>query len=370
MPKTSKFRRISGLIVTALVLLLVSPIMFGFTFLFLKSVALNIMMPSRLFTPMGMTLLTLASLVFPIWFFVSLIRPSKKTNAVRSKPNKQDMIKYLKSFCVAALLVGAAMGAVIGAVTYIQDRQSAEVLERALRHISVNPQEGVSEKRTNATLVEFEKQICRLRCKYEPSMNYEFTITLYANVSKWREAMSAPEGTGGSYRFKSGRHVIDIPAESGVNWLFQGLETKVTTGPGHETTHAISVELVGPQRKSSIPLWFCEGLAEYESLQGCREWLTRSGIRQLLWDSRAQLDEDYGLYLCSLANYPSGKTDRDIMYYCSFELIRYIVTKYDSDGPRKILDELGQGSSFESAFRSVLNHSCQELYMEWRDDFF
>lgn len=343
---------------------------FILSLLFLVTYPLDIVMPRQLFSLWGLAVVISASLILSTAVVVYIRRLSKRPKNVSPMPARHDKRKRMIRGSIYLVILIVILGGVFGIIQTCNQRSSAELLERSRSHIRVFVHGEVPEERVNATLVELEKNIRDLRSEYRPQVNYEITLELYEDEVEFQEKTKAPKGAAGSYRYDAGRHIISIPAESGVLWLFQTYETKGTPRPAHEATHAVVMELAGSKYKDSIPLWFYEGLADYESLKKCSELRTRVCNRYFLWYLWSQMATNNEHSLLYLTDYPKEELDFHLFYFFSHELVRYIALEYGDTALCDIPAMLAEGNSFDSALSSSTGCSIEALYDKWARQFY
>lgn len=159
---------------------------------------------------------------------------------------------------------------------------------------------------------------------------------------------------------------------------------------GHELTHYISFaaidESIIPLRKTIanliLPMWFVEGLAEYEG----EEWhsLKKMVVGDEVRERKIMSEGDLGAF------YFFDGWGRMSGYYQSDSFVRYIFETYGKDKLSKIFTELrnqpllklvgmisisGEGAfypvpqflDFDQALRKAVGKDTAELYQEWRN---
>lgn len=198
-----------------------------------------------------------------------------------------------------------------------------------------------------------------------------------------------------NYDDLSGGYTSPLPAKIVIRALSPTLRTSGTLSwiqevLGHELTHyvtfaAIDESLIPLRRMMAgltLPMWFIEGLAQYEA----EEW--HSLKEMMVGDQASQKklfsEGDLGAF------YFFDEWGRTQGYYQSDSLVRYIFEKYGKDKISAILShlrqqplyqligeiELGTGSgmlypvsrflSFENALKNSLGKDSLALYREWR----
>ena len=125
----------------------------------------------------------------------------------------------------------------------------------------------------------------------------------------------------------------------------------------HEVAH-ICLGLVVGDSTEELPLWFHEGFAMYASEQWTLrdQWtlLSASIFRQLV--PLSDLDR----------RFPDEGGEARIAYAQSFSAVRSLATDYSFTQLRTLVERLGAGEAFESAFRGTFGISVVMFDAEWR----
>jgi hypothetical protein len=124
----------------------------------------------------------------------------------------------------------------------------------------------------------------------------------------------------------------------------------------HEYTHAVLHDLT----KGQLPVWFNEGLAEYEAWKGKPPaW---SALKPALKDDRlipwAQLSSNFSMSLSAEAV--------ALAYEQSHSIVRYLVERYGFWRIRRLLKALVEGVPFEDALAKEFRQKPARLEAEWR----
>jgi Tol biopolymer transport system component len=197
-----------------------------------------------------------------------------------------------------------------------------------------------------------ERSYRLLRRDFLYEMKGKIDLVLYASHNHFEETNitgSIPEeSVGGFTEFFKNRVVIP----------YDGDWEKFRHVIHHELTHAIQNKflfgarfqsIVSGIRSMNLPLWFVEGLAEYESRGG--------------WDRDSDMmirDAVYNNYLPSvnyLSNYMAYKGGQLLLYFIS--------EKYGDKKVSEILRKISVIKSTESAFKDAIGLEYDQLSEEW-----
>jgi len=280
----------------------------------------------------------------------------------KSSSNKKR--HSIRAKLTVVLLPLVALASVVGGMWYYDHVESARLLDSAHSHFTIVVHKQVPQDRVDNTLVELEKQLLRLSKKYGVYNRDIIKVNLYNNPAEYQDA-SQPEWSGGSSGIEHGNPVINLIAEQGGNFFTR---TEETATPAHELTHIILYEMFG-QNIKQIPLWFNEGLAEYESKKGCSNLCERAYTRFSLWLLKTEIINSSHT-ISYFDSYPIDKSEIFPFYATSFELVRYIVKTSNEDTLSQILMMVRGGESFEHAIYAKIDISSEELYNQWLKSFF
>jgi len=161
-------------------------------------------------------------------------------------------------------------------------------------------------------------------------------IELAAESSDW--ARSVPRWTAG---FAVQDKVVIFPSRS-PSYPDSTLNDVLR----HEVTHALIWRAAAGR---PIPRWFNEGLA----MAAERGWKLRDQTQlffHLVSGTRLSLRELDGLF-------GGGQSEQTRAYLLSGALVQNLLTKHGHTAGGRILDEMGRGASFETAFTDVVGQS-------------
>lgn len=322
--------------------------------------AFDILMPQAFFNIFVLCALVIvpAAIIHSILVLLKLEPPEKSEKRAISPRGKKLLIIYV------ALMFGAIF-------IFVGVRISSEnsVLSNAKEQFKVNVNDKVSEKRIDSTLIELEKQFERLKVKYLVSgLNESISIELYQDVESLHAHTPSPSWGDAFITHELGNTIIHLPAETPSNDSLYKSAQESTPRPAHEIAHLIIHSKVGPNFKAVLPLWFDEGIAQYESHRG---FINKYRIikRLDLWllnIYKPNLLED-GQFILNSKRYPDA--DVGAFYSASFEFIRYVDSTHKGS-LQGILHRLAAGQTFTSAFEEEIGESVGNLYRKWYEHFF
>jgi len=283
------------------------------------------------------------------WWLRSLRRQEKpKERPRRSRVHRAIIVSVL----VLIMLAGISLPIYKNQKTVGENRN---LLNSAVMHFQVTAP-GVTQKSINATLVDLERAYEELDDHLSAA---ERTVIMKVRLFPSLDAFQ--QYTNGQYlgitSCSDGAPAITLPARQPGDAL-PGQPGALT--PRHEMVHAMICMTAGP---ISIPRWFHEGLAEYETLKGVDWLVSRTGLRLFLWGERDRIPSQNAL--ASYSPDSSTKELEGLHYATSFELMRYIVRSLKGRSPWMIVREVSEGRSFDSCLEDATGHGFGELYGEW-----
>jgi len=118
-----------------------------------------------------------------------------------------------------------------------------------------------------------------------------------------------------------------------------------------------------PLAGTTIPVWFAEGVAQYQT----------PDIAHDFWDShrdmilRMAVLEDRMLDFSEMGVFGRNSLENEMAYNHGFALVNYLVNKYGEKALRQILKKMQAPwrLSFDQALRAVLGMGGKELYEQW-----
>ncbi|MFH1612476.1 MAG: BamA/TamA family outer membrane protein [bacterium] len=176
-------------------------------------------------------------------------------------------------------------------------------------------------------------------------------LIIYKSHNEFEETNVSPdfigEGVGGFTTFSKNRIVIPL------DFSKKELQRIIT----HEFTHVVHLNFVSEQQIKNIPLWFMEGLAEYQA----SHWSTYE--KMLIRDA---ILNDTFIPIENLNDALSGKGSVYLAYKEAHSLIEYIVSCF---GEHKLIDIFRYSKetlSFDEALQKSININTKELDILWR----
>jgi WD40 repeat protein len=190
----------------------------------------------------------------------------------------------------------------------------------------------------------------------EESWNYtlegRITIIVYPSHNSFQNnnvsGGSPGESTGGFTEFLKNRVVIPY---QGSNSMFRHVIH-------HELTHAVMLRMLYGEGVQSIltgisrlplPLWFIEGMAEYESRHG---WSNEASMY-----IRDAIINDYLMPIDYLQGYYIYKGGQSVLYY--------LEERYGSEKVGELLRKVRSRRNFSTALKDVLGYDLEELSERW-----
>jgi hypothetical protein len=323
--------------------------------------AFDVLMPQTFFNIFVLCALAIlpTAIIHSVLVFLPLEPPEKSERKGLSPKGKRIFI-----ICVALMFVAA----LIFMGVRISNENSA--LSDAKEQFTVNVNGPIPEKRIDSTLIELERQFERLKDKYVVSgFDGRIKIELYQDAESLRASTASPSWGDAFITYESGDIMtIYLPAETPPDDSLYKSAQVSTPRPAHEIAHLIIHSKVGPSFKAVLPLWFDEGIAQYESHRGFINkyrmikkldlWLLNVYKPNLLKDSQ---------FILGSERYPDA--DIGAFYGASFEFIRYIDSKHKGS-LQGILQRLADGETFTIAFEEETGESVGDFYNKWYEDFF
>jgi len=220
----------------------------------------------------------------------------------------------------------------------------AQAMEVSAPELQIEAPPGLSAEKSRLESFEAKRlaDVARLVGLRNPGLPIH--VELAAESSDWARAV--PLWTAG---FARQDDVVIFPARS-PSYPDNTLDDVLR----HEVTHALI------WRASSgrpIPRWFNEGLA----MAAERGWKFRDQTQlflSLVSGSRLSLREVDGLF-------GGGQSDQTRAYLLSGALVQSVLTKHGNAAGGRILEEVGRGASFETAFTDVTGQSTSAAEEEF-----
>ncbi len=322
--------------------------------------AFDMLMPQsffNIFVLCGLVIIP-AAIIHSVLVLINLEPPEKSEKKQLSPRGKKVLIAFTGlMFVIMFIIIGVRISS------------ENSVLNDAKQQFKVTTIGGVSEKRIDSTLIELEKQFQRLKDEYNVSdINQPIGIFLYSDVESLHAHTPSPSWGDAFITDEFDHPLIHLPAETPSNDSMYKSSQESTPRPAHEIAHLIIHSKVGANFKDVLPLWFDEGMAQYESQRGFLNkyriiekldlWLQNIYKPNLLGDGHFVLDAK---------KYPDN--DIGAFYSTSFEFIKYIDSTHKGS-LQGILRRLAIGEAFVNAFKEETGESVTILYKEWYERFF
>ena len=257
------------------------------------------------------------------------------------------------------VLVSATL--VTAGVRYFNDQR---LLEHASTQFEIEASSLASQGQIENTLIELQRQLTKLRTRYVgESPDYIIEVRMFADVSELHAETPSPDWSDAFVRITPGESpMVYIPVEPERQRFGKGAPT---WRPAHEMTHVVTYEALRFQSMTLIPTFFHESLAQYESLKGIPNLVTRVSIRVFLLTLEPSLvmrDEPPDLYLAA--------TQRDVacFYALSYEFGRYLAAEHGEEQLWTIVQLVGDGFEFSDAFVSVTRTEYHDAYRQFSQD--
>lgn len=140
-----------------------------------------------------------------------------------------------------------------------------------------------------------------------------------------------------------------IDLQSPRTWgMMGGTNAQLVELLTHELTHCLMYQRIGTPTtwmRKGVPLWFREGMASYASAQGYRRATDEEIWRYLnLHPERDPVAEADVLY----------QTQSDIVYGTAHRAFEFLVQRYGDESVRRMMDVMGTGAGFDTAFEQVI----------------
>ena len=253
---------------------------------------------------------------------------------------------------------------VAGSIGYWQhtEFEKRDLLKTASNHFVIYAQPDVSKGQEKSTAIELERAYRHLSDLVPAfTVGSRIQVHIYRSIAEMKSSTGIPGNTAGLTLCSPNGPIMYLPTE-------RDSSNSKTATPAHEMVHATICDLIGYNHAEVIPKWFHEGLAEYESRRGWGDrMIERISIRVfVLWN------HDDIMPYSELNSYdPLLLDDHDkIFYSSSFEFMRYIISKSDRHAPWEIVEAVGEGQSFESAFQKIIGDTPRGMYQKWVNNFY
>lgn len=155
-----------------------------------------------------------------------------------------------------------------------------------------------------------------------------------------------PEGVGGVTELFKNRVVV--PYEGSYSQFRHVIHHELVHAVMNDMLYGGSVQSLVTGQVAPVPLWFAEGIAEFESLR---------------WDTKL----DMAVRDATLTGYLPPIEWLDYMpYQGGASVFRYVAQKYGNEKIGEILNKIKGSFNFQSAFKSAIGIDFKELTDEWQ----
>ena len=261
----------------------------------------------------------------------------------------RTVIGGLGAAALVAMWSASGWGQIFGKNKVTRSRFEWSYLETA--HFDIYFYEGEEAlARIAGTMIEDAYE--RLSADLRHELNARVPVILYRSHNDFEETNVilelVGEETGGFTEYFKNRVVVP----------FEGSYKKLRHVLHHELVHAMQFDmlyggilesLLTRQYMFRMPLWFAEGMAEYESVG---------------WDTEADMvmrDAVITGYLPPLKQLQGGY----LVYKGGQSFLRFVAQRYGSGRLAQIMAKLKTSKDVEKAYKSVLGKGLEELGKEW-----
>ena len=172
---------------------------------------------------------------------------------------------------------------------------------------------------------------------YKSHNDFQQTNVVYSFLS---------EGIGGVTELFKNRVVV--PYEGSYSQFRHVIHHEMVHAVMNDMLYGGSIQSLVSGQVAQVPLWFSEGLAEYESMR---------------WDTRL----DMVVRDATLTGYLPPIDFLDYFpYQGGASVFRYIAQKYGNEKIGEILNKIKGSFSFQNAFKSAIGIDFKELTEEWQ----
>jgi Tol biopolymer transport system component len=195
-----------------------------------------------------------------------------------------------------------------------------------------------------------EKAYDKIKKDFQYEIKDRISIIVYKSHNDFQQTNVIyeylDEGVGGVTELFKNRVVV--PFEGSYSQFRHVIHHELVHGVMNDMLYGGSIQSLIAGQVTQVPLWFAEGLAEYESLG---------------WDTRLDMvvrDATISGYL-----YPIQFLDY-LPYQGGASVFRYIAQKYGNQKIGEIINKIKGSIRFEPAFKSALGIDMKELTEEWQ----
>jgi hypothetical protein len=320
--------------------------------------AFNLLPPGLFLQIPLLALLVVIPGIFAHIVSLLLMKNREKSKSVKPITKRAKIISWL----VFSIVI-----VVLGALLVVQNISDNNDLKAAKKRFVVTTIGNVSIEAQGATLIELERQYEKLSNRFDlAEKTQNVTIELYPNIEILQQFNKLPYSFDAFITYVNGDPIIKLPVEV-VGDTLRKSNQYASTRPSHELTHFFIHEPFGLEYRSHIPLWFDEGMAQYESFKGMNHWVDIPLLKIGLWiyniaNPDILNDPNFILYN---PKYPASNLD--LFYLASFQFTDYLASRWDV---YSIYQKIVDGNPFVSAFQEITGKDIETVYNEWKAYYF
>ena len=262
----------------------------------------------------------------------------------------------------AAILASAAILTMTGAILWHSFQIAADRRTRAeavqemeitiLGHIP-------GDRDINFTIAELERHRRDLEEKWPPAPGASpLRIRVHPSLQAYQDALGSPLYQGRTVCTTQGAE-IDVPAAQDP-----GIRRRSTPTLRHEMIHAIMCRSLGYHRQRMIPKWIHEGVASQAEHTGYLGMIQR-GIQKMSIAIRPRPALEPRL-ICAMNPELNDETLAPF-YQTSAEFVRALEKRHGRGFIARLIDQTGDGHSFNSRMVHTTGRGCTETYRHWQE---
>jgi hypothetical protein len=351
-----KLNKIAGFVLEAL-----------FLSFFIYMPLITLFPPKISLTPVFMSMVVVITAIFLFLFnylFEKLILKIKQQNIIQSIRNWSKKKKI-----IAVALVMTAVTLVILIDPIITNFNNKRLLTETSRTFSVTNYGTISQNQVNRTLIELQKPLDILRGQYLTSKpDYLIKVYFFTDIKNLVDQTGMSDwAVGGTRAFLGKPPEILIPVEQKSSIWENNIPTST---PFHEITHVVTLEVMKFKDEHLIPLFFLEGMAEYESNKEFIRFPDRLNNRIGLLRHRNQLSTITSIMSLDIHDPKTKQDDINLFYSLSGEFNQYLAHKYGEPVTWKIIKDVGDGMTFYDSFLKEFKIDYFTAYSEFLKYFY
>lgn len=313
--------------------------------------------PKTLLSPIFIALMLILIILSSVSLTYLANKQEPNKVSFRFFPNlskKKRMLLFITSIATIVLV-----SVLVLIPKYITDTREQRLLEPALEQfpIEVIAEKQIDESRIRNTVIPLYKKLVELRESHDIQPIDYYKVYLYESVSDLQQESSRPDWVSAQVVFYTDKSPeIYLPLEEGGGFW---TKTAETSNPAHEVTHIAVYEIIRPQRMGVIPRSYHEGIAQYESLKGNQNIISKFLIRLSALIYRDEMSNaDNILYLEDL------KDEKEVrqLYTLSYIFIDQLASKHEDTKLWDVIKLISVGRSFDESFYQIYGMSYSEYF--------